>query len=386
MLFGYDYCMKFNKALKNISVYEAGKPIELVIKKYGIKSKDIIKLASNENPYKTNKKVQKAIKDSAINAYRYPDDSMSELKRLLAKKHNVAQENIIIGAGSDQIIFFAINAKCKEGSNILISKTTFAMYEIYAKQIGCNVIKTPSNEHKLDEFYEIYKKNLNTKNKIDIIFLCLPNNPLGECVGAKEVASFLDKIDDDTLVVLDLAYNDYATFKDAKKQIEPKKIIKKYNNVLSLNTFSKSYALGGMRVGYGISTKEIISSLYKIRPPFNITTLSLSSAICALKDKKFVQKSISKNFQQMKKYEKFANDNDISFINSYTNFIVFIFDSKNYKTQNIATFICQELLKKGIIIRDISYYKPNAIRITIGTKKQNKIVLKELKTLISTLS
>ncbi len=377
--------MKFNKALKNISVYEAGKPIEFVIEQYGIKSQDIIKLASNENPYGVSKKVALNIQKNAKNAYRYPDDSMSELKRLLAKKHNVAQDNIIVGAGSDQVIFFAINAKCKEDSNILISNTTFAMYEIYAKQIGCNVIKTPSSKHRLDEFYNIYQNNKNTKQQIDIIFLCLPNNPLGECAQAEEVTSFLDKIDDNTLVVLDLAYNDYATFKDVKKQICPNEIVKKYNNVLCLNTFSKSYALGGMRVGYGISTKEIISNLYKIRPPFNITTLSLSSAICALKNDKFVKKSISKNFKQMKKYEEFAKEHNISFIDSYTNFIVFIFDAKEYNRDKISTFICDELLKKGIIIRNISYYKPNAIRITIGTKEQNKRLLKELKSIIGKL-
>jgi histidinol-phosphate aminotransferase len=188
------------------------------------------------------------------------------------------------------------------------------------------------------------------------------------------------------MVVLDLAYNDYASFKDIKKQIKPNEIIKKYKNVITLNTFSKAYGLGGMRVGYGVSTNEIISNLYKLRPPFNITTLSLSSAICALSDEKFVKKSIEKNFKQMNVYEKFAKVNNISFINSYTNFIVYIFENKAYKhKKNIATFICDNLLKKGIIIRNISYYNPNAIRITIGTKAQNKIVLKELKIILKNI-
>ncbi len=359
--------MTFNKVLENVNTYEAGKPIELVVREYGVNPKNIIKLASNENPYGTSPKVVKKLKKVAKSAFVYPDDSMYELKEALAGKFQCEESNIIIGAGSDQVIEFCVHAKCDKNSKILMAKTTFAMYEIYGKQTGATILKTPSDEHNLDEFREIYKSQ-----GADIIFLCLPNNPLGECLDAKDVYKFLDEIDKNTLVILDGAYQEFATYKDKKKAIIPKDVIKKYSNVIYLGTFSKAYALGGMRVGYGIAQQDIITNLYKLRPPFNITTPTLASAIEALKDEKFVKKCIKKNFKQMKRYEQFAKLKKFKYIPSYTNFITMCLGDF------ISKDIAQKLLEKGVIVRDMTGYGFNAIRITIGTQEQNTRVFEIL--------
>lgn len=359
--------MKFNKVLDNVNIYEAGKPIELVVREYGVEPKDIIKLASNENPYGSCQTVVDAISRKAVNAYVYPDDSMYELKDSLAKKFKVESKNIVIGAGSDQVIEFCVHAKCDESSKVLMAKTTFAMYEIYAKQTGATILKTPSDEHNLDEFREIYKQQ-----GADIIFLCLPNNPLGECLDAKDVYEFLDEVDSETLVVLDGAYQEYAKYKDGAKEIIVDEVINKYPNVIYLGTFSKAYALGGMRVGYGVSNENIIQTLHKLRPPFNITTLSLAGAIEALKHEYFVDKCIEKNFEQMKRYEEYASNKGFRYIPSYTNFITIYLDGHNSKE------ISQKLLEKGVIVRDMTGYGFNAIRITIGTQEQNTKVFEIL--------
>ena len=363
--------MTFNKVLDNLSIYEAGKPIELVVREYGVNPKNIVKLASNENPYGTSKKVVKALKQKASSSFVYPDDSMYELKDALAKRFKVDDSNVIIGAGSDQIIEFCIHAKCTEKSKVLMAKTTFAMYEIYAKQTGAEILKTPSDTHNLDEFREIYQKN-----GADIIFLCLPNNPMGECLDAKEVYKFLEEVDKNTLVVLDGAYQEYATYKDGAKKLNVKKVIKKYSNVIYLGTFSKAYALGGLRVGYGIANTKIIKNLYKLRPPFNVTTLSLEAGKIALQDEKFVQKCIKKNFDEMSRYEKYSKRNGLKYIPSYTNFITI------YTGNNISKEVAQKLLEQGIIVRDMTGYGQNAIRITIGTQSQNTKVFKALDKLL----
>ena len=357
--------MQFNKVLDNVNIYEAGKPIELVVREYGVKEEDIIKLASNENPYGTSPVVTKKIEDLAKNMFMYPDDSMYELKEALADKFNVTDKNIIIGAGSDQVIEFCVHSKCNENSKVLMSKTTFAMYEIYSKQTGATILKTPSDEHNLDEFREIYKKE-----GADIIFLCLPNNPLGECLDANEVYEFLDEVDSETLVVLDGAYQEYARYKDSKKEIVAGDVISKYPNTIYLGTFSKAYALGGMRVGYGIASPDIIKTLHKLRPPFNITTLSLAAAIEALKDEGFVKDSIAKNFEEMGIYEEYAKERGFDTISSYTNFITIKLG--NYSSKAVA----QNLLEKGVIVRDLTGYGVNAVRVTVGTKEQNEKVLK----------
>ena len=360
--------MKFNKVLENVTTYEAGKPIELVVREYGIDPKDIIKLASNENPYGTSPKVTAKIQEIAKNMFVYPDDSMYELKEALANKFEVQSSNVIVGSGSDQILEFCVHAKCDSKSTILMAKTTFAMYEIYGKQTGAKIIKTADDEHNLEQFSKLYKEH-----GADIIFLCLPNNPLGECLDKSEVYEFLETISKDTLVVIDGAYQEYASFKDEKKKINANDLINKFPNCIYLGTFSKAYALGGMRVGYGIAQEDIISTLYKLRAPFNITTLTLAAAIEALKDEEFVSSCIKKNFEEMNRYEEYSKQKGFEYISSYTNFITIKF-ANQYSSKQVA----QALLERGVIIRDLTGYGVNAIRITIGTNDQNTKVFKQL--------
>jgi histidinol-phosphate aminotransferase len=353
--------------LKDLKIYEAGKPIELVVREFGIEPGDIIKLASNENPYGPSPKAVEKVAKLVNEMHRYPDDSFFELKKGLAGKFGVTDSNIIIGAGSDQILEFAIHAVSPK--KVLMAGITFAMYEIYSRQVGARILKTKSIIHNLEEFYEIYKEQ-----KPEIIFLCIPNNPLGECVDAKEVYDFIEKIDENTLIIVDGAYQEFAAYKDPNKEIKPEDILK-YKNVLYTGTFSKAYGLGGMRVGYGIANEYITENLHKLRPPFNITTLSLAAAVEALKDEEFVKKSVIKNFEEMEKYKKFAETNGLKYIDSYTNFIVLYI--KN------STAVAENLLKKGIIVRNMASYGFDALRITIGTPEQNDRLLNTLKGMIS---
>jgi len=353
--------MNFNKKLESIKTYEAGKPIELVVREFGIAPKDIVKLASNENPYGCSPKVQEAVVDIVANMALYPDDSMIKLKTRLSNRFDVNDENIIIGSGSDQVIEFLMHAKAETKSKILINSVTFAMYEIYAKHVGAEIIRTVSQHHDLEEFYTLYKEQ-----NPDIIFLCTPNNPTGDAIDSKEMFEFLDKIDNDTLVVVDGAYMEYAKAKDNSKKVEPKTIVDSYENVIYLGTFSKAYGLGGMRVGYGVANSKIIKELYKLRQPFNITTLSLEAASVALDDEEFVNKSIALNFDEMKRYEEFVKEKKIDIISSYTNFVTLCLN-ENQNSSDIST----KLLKRGMIVRDLSGYGMNAIRVTVGTSKQN---------------
>ncbi|MBT8344639.1 MAG: histidinol-phosphate transaminase [Sulfurovum sp.] len=357
--------MRFNKVLENIKTYEAGKPIELVVREFGIAPKDVVKLASNENPIGTNPAIAKVIRSNADIAHLYPDDSMFELKAALSAKFGVQDENIIIGAGSDQVLEFVSRAVLDENASVLMSAVTFAMYEIYAKQMGAKIIRTASYEHKYDEFMEAYRMH-----KPKIIYLCTPNNPTGDATSKEEVLKIIDAVGKNTVIVVDGAYMEYAAAKDAQYAITPNDLIG-YENVIYLGTFSKAHGLGGMRVGYGIAQSEFIKELYKMRPPFNITTLSLLVAIEACKDNCFVEESIALHQEQIKRYESFAEEQGFKYIESYTNFITYLFDENMDSTK-----IADALLKRGVIIRNLASYGMNAIRITIGTEKQNDVFFK----------
>jgi len=359
--------MRGNRVLEGIKNYEAGLPIELVVREFGIDAKDVVKLASNENPKGTNPNVVKALIDGANNAHLYPDDSFYELKGALSDKYSVSSKNIIIGAGSDQVLEFISRAFLSEDSKVLMSRVTFAMYEIYAKQMGARIIRTPSYEHKVDEFITSYRE-YNPK----IVYICTPNNPTGDAISRLDVLKIIDTVDSDTLVVVDGAYMEYASAKDEKYNIEPRDLIS-FSNVIYLGTFSKAYGLGGMRVGYGIANPDLINILSKLRPPFNITTLSLLSAIEALKDEEFIKESIELHKNQLKRYEMFAEENKIEYIDSYTNFITYIFENNLNSTE-----ISNSLLKRGVIIRNLASYGMNAIRITIGTEIQNNRLFEAL--------
>ncbi len=352
--------------LKNLKTYEAGKPIELVVREFGIEPKEIIKLASNENPYGPSPKVIEEVKKNAHLMHRYPDDSFYELKEALADKFGIDSKNFVIGAGSDQVLEFAVHGI--EPKKVLMAGITFAMYEIYSRQVGAEILKTPSSTHNLDEFRKICKQQ-----KPQIVFLCVPNNPLGECLDANDIYEFIEEIDEDTLVIVDGAYQEFASYKDKNKALDVKKLIS-YPNVLYTGTFSKAYGLGGMRVGYGIANEKIIKNLHKLRPPFNITTLSLIAAVNALKDEEWVKQGIENNFKEMQKYIEFAKEKGLEYIDSFTNFIVLYIPN--------STKIANELLKRGIIVRDMSSYGFDALRITIGTPQENLKVINTLREIV----
>jgi len=364
--------MKYNQVLEGIKTYEAGKPIELVVREFGVAPEDVVKLASNENPIGTSPAVQKAIIANADKAHLYPDDSMFELKDALAYKFAVGEENIIIGAGSDQVLEFISRALLDENDSVLMSAVTFAMYEIYAKQMGAKIYKTASYEHKYDEFMEAYRMH-----KPKIIYLCTPNNPTGDATTKETVLEIISAVDEDTLVVVDGAYMEYAAAKDSQYAIEPNDLLG-FSNVIYLGTFSKAYGLGGMRVGYGIANAELIHALYKMRPPFNISTLSLAAAIASCRDESFVDNSIALHQEQIKRYEAFANENGFAYIESYTNFITYLLSEDMDSTK-----IADTLLKRGVIIRNLASYGMNALRITIGTAKQNDVFFKHFKEVIA---
>ncbi len=352
--------MKFNRFLDDIKVYEAGKPIELVVRDFGIAPEDVIKLASNENPIGTSPTVQQTIIKNADKAHLYPDDSMYELKDELSRRFGIKHSNIIIGAGSDQILEFISRAKLNEHSSVLMSQVTFAMYEIYARQVGAQVLRTPSYEHKVDEFISAMDKY-----SPDIVYVCTPNNPTGDATSKEDTIAIIEAADPDTLVVIDGAYMEYAAAKDPAFLITPNDILK-YPNVIYLGTFSKAYGLGGMRVGYGIANGDIIQALYKMRPPFNITTLSLAAAAAASRDEEFVRRTIALHKEQLRRYEEFASRHGIKYIESYTNFITYLFDN-----DRDSSTIADRLLHRGIIVRDLASYGLNAVRITVGTGEQN---------------
>ncbi|RDU72268.1 histidinol-phosphate transaminase [Helicobacter aurati] len=359
--------MNFHKHLSDLPTYQAGKPLEDVIASYHILPEDIIKLGSNENPLGVAPSAKEAIIKYANLASVYPDDSYRDIKESLANKYQIQAQNIIIGSGSDQIIEFCVHAICDSTKTVLMAQHTFAMYEIYAKQCNAKIIKTTDFFHNLDSMREMYRMY-----KPEIIFLCTPNNPLGEALKRIDIMEFLNGISADCLVILDCAYMEYCAYKDLDYAVSPKDIVN-LPNVIYLGTFSKIYGLGGMRIGYGIANNALIALLHKLRPPFNVTTLSLKAANAALLDTDFINKTLDNNLTQMQEYRKFAEKYSLEILESYGNFVTFLLHNKLNSIKIVAL-----LLQQGIVVRDLTSYGLNAIRVTIGMPKQNEIFFQKM--------
>ncbi|MCB1307621.1 MAG: histidinol-phosphate transaminase [Leptospiraceae bacterium] len=378
--------MNFNSELQDVPPYEPGKPLELLIREYGLRPEEIIKLGSNENPYGASPLVMEAIAEELHRVSQYPDDSYADLKQGLARKYGVIPENIIPACGSDQVLEFAARTVLRPGTAVLLNRATFAMYRIYSQLCGAQVMVTDTIEHRMDAFYELYARNAEQQKTgaapIRMIFLCVPCNPIGDCPPATEVFAFIRRINaltsqaETPMILVDAAYMDFARVRDTQREIKPAELLAEFSNVLYTGTFSKSYGLGGMRVGYGIGPEEMIGWMYRLRSPFNLTNLTYLAAVKALQDESFVQKCGESNFSEMRRYEELFQKLDYDYFDSYTNFITVKIHNRS------AREICDNLLRKGIIVRDLTSYGLEALRITIGRPEQNDRVLAELSAIL----
>ncbi|MFP4332429.1 MAG: histidinol-phosphate transaminase [Campylobacterales bacterium] len=365
--------MEFNDHVEELELYELGDSLGKVAHSLKMDPKDIIKLDSNENPYGAPKEAVLAINSSMWECSVYPDDSMYSLKTALSKRFDITKDNLVIGTGRDQVIDMALRAKCSPGDKILCAPTVTILYKIYAERVGAEMIHTHSDHHNIDEFLESYDEH-----KPKMIFLSLPNNLLGDCLDSEDVYKLLDHVDSNTIVILDGAFQEYAAFKDKAKEIEPKDVIEKYQNVIYIGTFSKIYGLGGMRVGYGIASPELSEVLSKFRPPYNIATLSQVAAVASLEAKEYIRNCLHKNSSEMERFIDFAKAWSLPYLESYANFLTLPLNIYS------STRVKNGLLKHGVMVYDLKPYGVNAIRVTIGTESQNDIFLERFETYIKT--
>ncbi len=353
------------KHIKNLHPYKPGKTIESVKRKYNINK--IIKLASNENPIGPSIKSINAAADVLKKSHRYPDASGFELRQKLANQFKVEIENVILGSGSEGIMSSIMRTFLKENDELISSENSFIGFKVLANASGKKVIWVPKRNFKYDLKSILKKINVNTK----IIYIANPDNPTGTYINKKEFDFFMGKIPDRVLVILDEAYFEYAE----NIADYPDSMLYRYDNVITLRTFSKVHGLAGFRVGYGFAHHELINNLMKVKLPFEPSLVSQEAAIAALDDLNHLNQTIELNSKEMKLMCSNLNAFNIAFISSAANFITMVFDSRD-EVINLV----QYLLENGIIVRDLlGFGLPCCIRVTIGTKDENKFFIHKIK-------
>lgn len=354
--------------IKKLKKYKPGKSIqEAELNDDGIK---YIKLSSNENPHGPSPLAIKAIEKTYKNLNRYPDASGYQLRSKLAKKFKVKIENVTIGSGSEGIMSTIMRTFLLDEDEIIGTEGSFIGFRVLANASGRKIIWVPMKERRYD-LQEMAKK---ITDYTKIIYIANPDNPMGTYVTKSDFDAFYNHVPDRVLIILDEAYYEYA-----KHQSDyPDSMLYRYDNVITLRTFSKAYGLGGLRLGYGLAHKDLIENLNKVKAPFEPSMPAQAAGIAALDDTDFLEKTVRENQKGREYLLNEFKSLDIKFIVSYTNFITTIWNNSND-----ADVIVTKLLNKGIIVRKLSSFGwQNCIRISIGTPEENITLLNALKAII----
>ena len=362
-----DYKSLVWEGLLELSAYVPGKPVKELERELGLKN--IVKLASNENPYGASKKAVNALKEYEKEITRYPIGDSFYLRQEIAAFHNVDIDNIVCGAGSDEIIQLLYMAFLTNDTHALAPSPSFSEYELLARGLksSCRWVETN------DDFTTNFENILNAVNdKTRFIMLANPNNPTGTLFSSAEFISFMDRLSSNILVVLDeasiaCAEGDYP---------DVFSLMQKDTNLMTMRPFSKAYGLASIRCGYLVADKECISLINRIRPPFNVNSAAQIMCAEAIKDQDHIKNVVSLNKQGKEYIYSEVRKLGLEYVETSANFMLIkVGDGKK---------VFDDMLKEGVIVRFLGGDRlKEYIRVSIGTDKENEIFINALKKVLN---
>lgn len=341
----------------HLPVYQPGKPIEDVKRELGLEH--VTKLASNENPFGCSPRVKEALLKEYENISLYPDGAAVELTQALARHLGVGTDQLIFGAGCDDVILMIARAYLVPGDESVMATHTFPQYKHNVEVEGAKPVEVPLKDgvHDLDAMLA----RINDRTKI--VWICNPNNPTGTIVSHAELDRFLQRVPQRVMVVLDEAYAEYVDSPDYPDGV---KLLQRYPNLVVLRTFSKIYGLASLRIGYGIAQPDVIRTINQVREPFNTTRFAQAAAIAALADQDYVAKCKQLNKEGLAYLKAEFDRLGLTYFPAYGNFIM-------VELNRPAEAVFDGLLRRGYIVRSgakLNY--PTMIRVTVGSREQNE--------------
>jgi len=342
--------------IESLRPYEPGRSIEEVQREFGLSS--VAKLASNENPLGPSPLALREITRHTARLNLYTNGGL-ELRRVLAEKFDLKTENVIAGSGSEGIMSNIIRAFLCDEDEVLTTDAAFIGFQVLAKSRGVNYRTVPYRDWHYD--LTALAREINERTKI--VYLANPNNPTGTIFTRQEFDAFYRHVPERVLIILDEAYFEYA--KDNPRY--PDSMHYRYDNVITLRTFSKIYGLAGIRIGYGFAHEELIGNLLKVKLPFEPSTLAQAAGIGALADKEFLHRSLELNARGLRLLTSSLRDLGFTMVPSEANFVMVVLSSDGQ-----ARSLTTDLLKQGIIIRPLTAFGlPYCVRISTGTDEEN---------------
>ena len=331
-----------------------------------------IKLSANESALGASPKAIKAFEKDKDKIFYYPESDSESLRNVISKKFNIEANRIICGAGSDQIFDLVCKLFLDLGDEVIVTEFGFIMHRIYASLHGAKVLLAKEHNYKAS-VDEILKK---VTDKTKIVFIANPNNPTGTYLSKSEMIKLRENLRNDILLVIDDAYFE---FMDKEDFISGLDLFKEKRNIIITRTFSKIYGLAGLRIGWGYSSKEIISAMHQIKPPFNVNRAALASSIEAINDNAWTKRAIKHNKLWAKKIFAILKEKKIIANEPSANFFLMNFDKVKISSDEIF----EKLAQQRLILRKMEQYKiPNSLRLTIGDKKANEHFIKSIQNIL----
>jgi histidinol-phosphate aminotransferase len=343
--------------VRSIAPYQPGKPISELARELGLKEEGIVKLASNENPRGIGPRTRAAIEAAIGDVARYPDGNGFELKHALSKRYGVDMGGIILGNGSNDVLELVALAFLGPGRAAVMSQHAFAVYPIATQARGARSIVVRAKDYGHD--LEAMAKAVDEETYV--VWVANPNNPTGTLATPEELETFMRRVPERVLVVLDEAYNEYMT---PDVRADTVKLLKRHPNLIVTRTFSKAYGLAGLRVGYALAHATVADVMNRVRQPFNVNSIALAAARAALDDMEFVARSFAENLQGLRQIEEGARALGLDYIPSHGNFLTVRVGK--------AAEVYKRLLRRSVIVRPVTGYGlPEHLRITVGTAEEN---------------
>ena len=356
--------------IRQLKPYKAGRTIDEVKEEFGLES--VVKLASNENPLGPPESAVKAAIEMLAEGHRYPDPAARALRKELASRYDLSMDNIIVGAGSEGILSSIVRVFLEQGDEVLTADAAFLGFPILCRTRGVEPTMIPLNsEYRFDLGRIADAITDNTK----LIYLCNPNNPTGTIFTKEEFDIFMERVPEHTLVIQDEAYCEFAAINPEF----PDSMDYRYDNVITLRTFSKAYGLAGFRVGYGFGHQELIEALWKVKLPFEPSGPPQAAALAALDDPEYLVRALTVNQQGKDYMYRELRRLRVPTFESYTNFLMMKFES-----QEQFQFLFLELQKRGVITRPlVQAGLPDCLRVSIGLPEENHRFISALEEIIS---
>jgi histidinol-phosphate aminotransferase len=362
--------IKVPQYIKSLKAYKPGKPIEEIKKEFGLD--EVAILWNNENNFGASPKAIAEVKKALETSHLYPDPLSQKLREKIAKKLGKKPDNIICGNGSESLLMNILKAFCSGDDELVTSEGSFVIIYIWSMINDVPCVTVPMTEDYRFDMEGILRR-INSKTKV--IYLPNANNPTGSMITQEELDTFLRKLPDHILVVLDEAYFEYS---EILHEDFPNSLNFNYPNILTLRTFSKAYGIAGNRVGYAVGHEDIIEPLMKVKLTFEPSNLAQAAGLGAMDDTDFLKKTIENNKSGLDYFYREFGRLGLKYFKSYANFVMV-----DFETEERANEIFNELMKRGVFVRQLpAFGLPQCIRISVGLPKENELCVAMLKEIL----